>query len=186
MAIDLNTTSAPPRRPQKQATPGKPRLVIKGKTAEREESLNGIMQLATFGLVVTKQYADAGAVGKHGPALAHETAVLAESNERIAKGIDYLEQVGPYAGLITAAMPLVLQILANHSVLNAEALAGAGVVHPDTLAAQVQADMARQAAQALREQMAAQDELATLQGEMANASGNGQAPDEANVGATID
>jgi hypothetical protein len=132
------------------------------KTSAREEAANGVFQLAGFGCVIAKQYADAGAIMEHGGTISHELAKLSEQNDGIAKGLDYLINAGPYAGLITAVMPLALQIMANHKMIKAEYVAGAGVVPPEALASRVQADMARQTQMALREQQKAEQELAAL------------------------
>jgi hypothetical protein len=166
------TTSRTTTGPKKTAQPS-------GKLSFREEAVNGIFQLGAFGLIVAGQPADAGALGKYGPGIAHEAASLAESNDGMAKAIDYITEAGPYAGLLTAAMPLVLQLLANHKVMKAEHLAGAGVVPPEALAAEVKADMARQQIQAQRAQAEAEQELAAMAREnaqrQAEAATNGQA-----------
>lgn len=165
MALDLTSPpQAPPRINKAAATRA---ATSKAKTSEREDGVNGVFQLAGFGCIVAKQYADAGALGKYGPALAHEVALLSEKNEGVAKALDYLTEVGPYAGVITAAMPLVLQLLANHKVLDASKLGGAGVVPPDMLAAEVSRDMAKMQADAIRQAQQAELELAQIQQEQA-------------------
>jgi hypothetical protein len=169
MALDLSESrikaaTPPPRKSaptarQTKATPAQVQSYVSPKQKDREEGANGLFQLAGFGLIVTKNYADAGAIGKHSPKISHELAVLADKNEGVAKFLDYLTEAGPYAGLITACMPLILQIMANHNMIKAEALAGSGVVAPAALEAGVKADMARQTAEALREQREAEEEL---------------------------
>jgi hypothetical protein len=160
MALDLSSAkSSPPpaKRAAKAATPQ-----VSSKMELREEGLNGVGQLVAAGLLMFKQHADAGAVAKHFPGVAHETAAIAENNEGFAKVIDYITAVGPYAGLLTATMPLVLQIMVNHDRLPAAPLAQFGVVHPDALTMQVQADMMRQQAEIMAEQKAAQEEMARM------------------------
>lgn len=180
MALDLsNVATAPPRkttatarRTTTTAGPAQPQtLYASPKAKDREEAANGIFQLAGFGMIVTKNYADAGALGKYGPGIAHELAGLAEKNDGIAKILDYMGEAGPYAGLITAVMPLILQIMANHNMVKAEALAGAGVVAPAALSATVQADMARQTAEALKAQRDAEAEIRNIQADMQPKSG---------------
>ena len=143
--------------PERKASP---------KTKAREEAANGVGQLLAFGCMVTGNLADAGALGMHWPNVAHELAAVAESDERMAKGLDYLLEVGPYGNLIVVVLPLVAQVLANHKIVKAESLAGAGVVHPEALEAQVKTDMARQAAEAIRQQQAAEAEMRRLHAEM--------------------
>lgn len=139
----------------------------------RQEAVDGIFQIVGLGCIITGQYADAGAISMHGPPIAQEVASLAEKNEQIAKGVDALLQVGPYAGLVAAVMPLVLQLMVNHNVVPAEKLANANVVKPEVLEAQVKTHMARQAMEAMQAQKAAEEELRLMHEEMAS-SQNGQ------------
>jgi hypothetical protein len=161
MAVEyVNKPTAPPRTSKAAQTAAKK---ASGKRQEREDAANGIGQLAAFGAIIVGYHADAGAIMKYGPGIAHELANIAENNAGMARSLDYLTEVGPYAGLITVTLPLVAQILANHNIAKAEHLAGLGVVHPDALAAKVKTDLARQAAQAMAEQRAAETELAEMQ-----------------------
>lgn len=148
------------------------------KMQAREEAANGIGQILSFGCMATGQMADAGAIGLHWPNIAHEAAQVAETDEKIAKALDYLLEVGPYGNLIVVTLPFVAQILVNHKILKAEQMAGANVVHPDSLEAQAKAHMARQAMQAIRQQRQAEEELRQMQAQMAAdmAGNNGQAP----------
>lgn len=181
MALDLSSAPAAPPRSSRAAKAQTAKTT--GKTAQREEAANGVFQLLGFGCIVTRQYADAGAINLHGAPIAHELALLADKNESIGKGLDYIMDAGPYAGVIVAAMPLVLQVMANHGLIRADLVAGGGVVPPEALASQVRADMARQAAEALRAQQAAEQELHTLAEAMRPqdgsgdlSGGNGQSP----------
>jgi hypothetical protein len=144
---------------------------------QREEAVNGIWQIVGLGCIITGQYADAGAISMHAPPLSHEIADLASKNDSVAKGVDYLLQVGPYAGIIGAAMPLVMQILANHKVIPAEKMAGANVVKPEILEAQVKTNMARQAMEVMQQQQQAEEELRQMQEDMM-AHQNGQSAEE--------
>lgn len=161
MALDLSSApTAPPRSSKKQTAAVKAATGLK---AKREESVNGVLQVGTLGLTMAGLYADAGTLGKYGPSLAAELANLAETNESFAKGIDYLDNVGPYGALATILIPFGLQIAANHKLVRAEAFAGAGVVHPDTITAQVKTDMARMRTEALQAQQEAERQTADLQ-----------------------
>lgn len=164
MPLDLSSApQAPPSRAGTTRTASTPRQTrANSKVSEREDALHGIVQLAGMGLIIAGQHADAGAVNLHGPGIAHEFAALSEKNEKIARGIDYITEAGPYAGVVMATMPLVLQLLANHKILRAEALTGAGVQSPDAIAATVKADLARQAHAAMQDQQAAERDLAAL------------------------
>ena len=167
---------AGPPPPKEGATRPRPmpEKRVSGKQKAREEAANGIGQLLSFGLMVSGQLADAGAIGQHWPNIAHEAAAVAETDQKMARGLDYLLEVGPYGNLIIVCLPLVGQLLANHKVVKPEALAGAGVVHPEALEADVKAHMARQAMAAIQQQKAAEEELAELRMRM-QMSDNGSA-----------
>jgi hypothetical protein len=140
---------------------------------DRRDAVDGIFQLAGLGCIITGQYADAGAITMHSPPISEEVAELAEKNQKIAGALDTLLEVGPYAGLIAAVMPLVLQILVNHKIFPADKMAGANIVKPEVLESQVKTQMARKAMEALQMQKDAEEELAKMQAEYM-ASQNGQ------------
>jgi hypothetical protein len=127
---------------------------------------------------MTGQYADAATVGMHFPPVAKELANIAETNEAIAKPIDFLIEIGPYGALIEAAIPLVMQILANHRLIKAEAMIGSNIVPPEVLEAQMKAQVMRVQAQAMRDQQAALAEAQAAQREMQEmmAAQNGSVP----------
>ena len=171
----------PPKRSASGSTTSAPKARTT-KTQAREEAANGIGQLLGFGFMVAGQHADAGAIARHWPNIAHEAAACAEHDSKMAKALDYLLEVGPYGNLIVVSLPLVAQLMVNHKMAKPEAMAGAGVVHPETLAADVKATLARQAAEAVRQQREAEQELAQLQmqaQESANGSGTSQEHAEA-------
>jgi hypothetical protein len=127
----------------------------------RFDAVQGIWQVLGMGCIAMHQYADAGAISMHSPAISREIVELAETNEQIAKGVDSLLQVGPFAGLIVAGMPLVMQLLVNHKRIPVDKLsADTGVISPELLESQVKTDMARMQLRALREQREAEQELA--------------------------
>lgn len=151
MALDLSAQKPPPLR---AASSPKPRASNNSQRKQREEGLNGLFQLAGGACLMFGQWADAGACTNHGPNISRETAALAEENASIAKTIDYLTSVGPYAGLLTAVLPFALQILVNHGRIPAHpSLMQIGVLPPDLLSAQSQAEVAKAQAQ-YAEQMA--------------------------------
>jgi len=112
------------------------------------------------------QYADAAAIGMHWGPVASELARIADSNETIAKPIDFMIEIGPYGALLEAAIPFVLQILANHKLIKAEAMLGSNVVTPEVLDAQMKAQVMRTQAQAMRAQQAALADAQAAQAEM--------------------
>lgn len=137
------------------------------KTIEREEGLNGWGQIGVGACLATGQFADAGAVSVHWPNVARETAALADKYESVANVVDKFVAAGPFAGLITAVMPLVFQVLVNHNRMPASPmLAQFGVMPKETLELQGQATAMRMAQEALRAQQEAQAEMAAIQAEM--------------------
>lgn len=166
----------PPREGTRARSGPAPEKRASVKQKAREEAANGVGQILAFGCMVAGQLADAGAIGLHWPNVAHEAAAIAETDEKMAKGLDYLLEVGPYGNLIVVVLPLVGQLLANHHIVKPEALAGAGVVHPEALEADVKAEMARRAMEAIRQQREAEAELRRMQAEMMAAQNGSEAP----------
>jgi hypothetical protein len=118
---------------------------------------------AQLPLLATKQYADAGAITQYWPTIAKELAELAETQEPIARVIDPLLQVGPFAGLIAAVLPLAMQLAVNHGRIKPGAL---GTVPATTLASQVETSMALQDLQAAQLQLEAEKQAAAAKQEI--------------------
>jgi hypothetical protein len=141
-----------------KATPRATATMVK-----RRGSVNGIFQLAGFGLMMGRQYADAGAVAKFGPGISEELAKAADEDERLAATIDRLASVGPYGALIAAVSPLVVQLMVNHNRIAAmPAMRDMGVVPK----AEIEQDVAN--AMALQEEAAAA-QAAQVQEQLAEA-----------------
>jgi hypothetical protein len=165
--MPIGAPAPPPARGSKGSTKppaGSKTLGSSAITQAREEGLAGLGQIATAVCVMTQNYADAGAFDMHFPGVAHEVAVLAEDNEKVANIVDRIVQVGPYAALLTATMPLVIQLLINHDRIKAEAagLLGGKVMSKEALTAKVTADIERTRAQYMREAEEAKAEAARL------------------------
>jgi hypothetical protein len=121
------------------------------RTTTRENGLTDWAKLFSLGAVMRGWYADAGAISEHGPKLAHEIALMAESNEQFAKYCDYLTETGPIMGIASAFLPLALQLLANHGRIDASKLPPeAGIVKPELLEKKVRAEMELANAQILK------------------------------------
>lgn len=169
--VEKGTQKPPPRRET-------PKDIPQMSTDElREEAANGFFQLAGLGCIMMGQFSDAGAVNIHGPGISHVAAKMAKTNDLIAKGLDSLLNVGPYAELIAVLSPLVLQLLANHKIVPAEKLAGANVVKPEVLESQVKTQLAMQAMEQMRLQRLVEEEMRVMQEEMM-AEQNGSGPAE--------
>lgn len=164
MPIDMSAAKVPPKKrtanTKTQTVEVKP---VASERERREEGLNGLGQLVQGGLLVAKQYADAAAIGMHFGNVSSELAKLAENNDSIAKPIDFLIQVGPYGALIQAVMPLAMQLLANHKIIDAANMPGSGIVTPEVLESQMQAQMAQIALQARLEEREVKRQMADLE-----------------------
>jgi hypothetical protein len=145
----------------------------KTKAELRQEALDGVLQIGQFIALAFGQFADAGAIGLHGQPMADEAVKLAENDSRVAAKVDLLIQVGPYAGFITAAIPLLAQLLVNHKLLKAEQFANAGVVTPETLASKMKSDLMKKAMDAMMEQKRIEEEMREMEEQM-RANMNGQ------------
>jgi hypothetical protein len=98
----------------------------------RTEAINGVLQLGQYACIAFGDFPDAGAIGMHGPPLTKEVVDLAAKNKAVASKVDLLIEVGPYAGIIAAGIPFIVQILCNHKLLKAEQWANAGIVTPES------------------------------------------------------
>ena len=129
----------------------------------RKESVDGIFATVSMLAIMRGQYADAGAVGLHGPKLSREIVLLGKTHDQIGKALDYLGTAGPYMGLFGAALPLVIQLAINHDRIDGEKVSGIpGVMSKDALVTKVRGELAEAE---LRERQAmekAQKDLAAL------------------------
>lgn len=165
------SSTATPAGSGNTITPVQPPLSAKAQ--ERSTGLQGWAQIAAIGCMAKGWYADAGAIGIHGPVICDETARLADKDEKLAKGLDWLTMTGPYAALLGASLNFGLQLLVNHDRMNAPA--GMDGVQPkEALEAQVKAQVMKAQAEALRAQQEAERELAEAQAAM-NSMQNGEA-----------
>lgn len=146
MPIDMSLAAAAPPRNARQRAPAAPRKTV---ADTRSESVNGLFQLASFGCVMIGQYADAATIGEHGPNISTEVVKLGQQNEKIGQWIDYLTQAGPYAGLVTAILPLALQLAANHKRIDYAKVPG--LTAPEVLSTRVETQMKAAAVQQMRE-----------------------------------
>ncbi len=140
----------------------------------RQEALNGVLQVGQLAAITFGQFSDAGAIGMHGPKLVSEVVSLAESNSKVASKVDLLIEIGPYAGIVAAAIPFLAQLFVNHGVVKAELFANAGVVPPDQLEQRMKLTLMQQAMEAQRQQMDIEREMQEARAEF-DAAMNGHA-----------
>lgn len=155
-----------------QVPPKKDAPKVEEKPMTRQDAVEGMFQLAGLACITFKQYADAGAIAIHTENISKEVVKIADQDERIASAIDSFLKVGPYAGLIGAVLPLVLQISVNHKMLPADKLAGMDILPPEMLEARIKTEMAQMQLEALKEQQKAEAELAKMRAEMEQTVGN--------------
>lgn len=164
MALDLSSKTPPPAKKAPQA---KKPPVSDARIAERTESISGLFGVGAGLLALFGMTADAGACIEHGEKIAPEAAALADRNEAVAKALDSLAAIGPYAGIIATTVPFILQILVNHGTLKAAPLVSFGVVTPETMQAKLQAKAMQAQAELLRKARDAQQEVREAERELA-------------------
>lgn len=184
--MPIERPAAPPKRASIARQPGK-LPVSTGKHAKRQSAVEEIGAIAGMFLIARGQLADAAAIGMHGPGLAEEIVKLGDEVEEVGKGLDYLTQAGPYAGIMRAAIPLLAQIAVNHNRMKPNGMIP-GLLPKAALEAQARADLAEMELHALRKQKEAEDKVRQAQTEFqrfetdlaaAPASGSHHAPQEA-------
>lgn len=142
----INAPTAPPLKKTTISAPKKP---VSSDNPEkikqdREDALNGIWTAAAAFCMMGNQWADAGAISTHGPGISREAAALSLKYEKVGNALDALANVSPFANLLGAVMPMVMQIAANHKMVPAAALAGIGVKDPGVLESQMRVEAQRQ------------------------------------------
>lgn len=176
--MPINPPAAPPK-----ITPKTTSTRVQSKTAAqeteaqklREQSLGEVFLMGAGVLTMFGQWADAGTLRKFGPPLAHETVALANTYPKIIPILDWLAQATPVASIAGVLMPVVLQFMANHGKIDANRVATVGVVPPEMLAAEMQAEIMSLQAEAIRKQRMAHDDLMRAHQEFAQAQAGDQA-----------
>lgn len=120
------TGSAGPR----VAAAPRPRKATRPTAAKRNEpdyrpGIMGLLQIPAMGLSMlgrqTKNpalQADGYALAMHAPGLAEALNETAKAQPSVARALDSLMKAGPYGAIIAAMVPLVMQLAANHGVMN--------------------------------------------------------------------
>lgn len=98
----------------------------------RRDGLTGWLQLGS-GLLyqVPPLRNDALVIAHFGPSFAEEAANLADDDERAARLLDKIADMGPYAALVMIALSAGMQIAANHGFVKPGVL---GTMAPDDFA----------------------------------------------------
>jgi len=112
---------------------------------ERTEAVAGVLQLVSGVLSTLGQYADAATFEMHGGTLATEVAALADKSESLARRLDNLGTIAPYAGLATVCFSIGAQLATNHKMIPLNAGMAFGAVPPDVLDGEMRVKLTRQA-----------------------------------------
>lgn len=168
MPIDMSLAAkAPPRKATAAKSAASRLQAVRTDTQpinqKRTDGLMGLGQLAQGLCIMVGQYADAGAIGQFFGPLAKEVANVADEYAVVAKPVDMLIEIGPFGALIAAGLPFVMQIMANHRMLDATRLGGQGVVPPEVLEAQMKTQVMKMQAEAVRQQQQAIQEAQEAQ-----------------------
>ena len=168
-----NRGQQPPAPAAKKPAPA-PAADPAERIAARTEGLAGIMQLGMFASLVKGNMADVGAISMYAPKLCEEAAILGEKNEQFGRTLDFIAMAGPYTALLTAAVPFVLQLAANHNRLDPGLAAHFGVLSPAVLASKARKDLLEMELKAELERQQAEDALAAMQEEYMKGRANAQ------------
>lgn len=138
--------------PRVAAAPGPRKTTGRPAAAKKNEpdfrpGIMGLLQIPALGLSVlgrqTKNpalQADGYAISMHAPGLAEALNETAKQQPAVAKALETMMKAGPYGALITAVVPLMMQLAANHKLMNpAPAM---GVHDPEDLVAASNEQMA--------------------------------------------
>lgn len=141
-------TRSAPRRTRVAAAPSRraaPKQQKKQAGTDYRPGIVGLMQLIAAPLMVAglKSPAcalDAATVTLHAEPIADALQETAEQVPQFAAVLDKVLSVGPYGALLAAALPLAVQVAANHQLIPAPVAAAMGALSPDELMAQMQPD----------------------------------------------
>jgi hypothetical protein len=116
----------PRKNPPKGVSAPRAKSNYKAKT--KTDYRPGFLGLAQMGAFVASFFSplDAVAVTDHAPNIAEAVQVTADNDPKFAAAMDRILSTGPYAALIAAAVPMVVQILHNHDKVPGEIVKGMG------------------------------------------------------------
>ena len=159
--MPVTTTPAASAPPVKAARAAKPKVIAASAdvTAARIAAISQLSVLPTMACMATGQLADAATVQMYWPRMSQEIAKLANTQPQVAAICDRLTIIGPYAGILAVAAPMILQFAVNHKRVP---VGTGGTQSPDSLTAQLKAEIARAEVDSLREQMEAERESREL------------------------
>lgn len=100
----------------------------------------GFLGFAQMGAFVASFFSplDAVAIADHAPRIADAVQVTADNDPKFAAAMDRILSAGPYAALISATVPMVIQILGNHDKVPGEVVKGMGGRSKEEVIAELQ------------------------------------------------
>lgn len=107
------TSAKGPRGPQNAPgrKPGTP--VTRQTKTDYKAGIEGLLQLAAFGVSFSAPY-DAAAIVYHSTPIAIALNDLAQVKPEVARVLDKILAAGPYGAVLSAVVPLIVQLLTNH------------------------------------------------------------------------
>jgi hypothetical protein len=151
------TSGTGPKAPTRKATANRP-ATGPAVTQARAKAIFDLLSIPISGLALVGQttgnlplLADACVLSTAAPQLAEATAAVAAEHQGVAKVVDRLVQTGPWAALLTACLPVAVQLASNHAPTIKDSVGkmfNASSVEEIISAAGFEADEAAAAAQA--------------------------------------
>jgi hypothetical protein len=124
-------------RDAKRRSKAAPKAKGKAKVSVYAETVSDLMILAAGGLAIAAKgsgndafLADAVVVEESAPSIGDAFGKLADQNDKVARMLDKLAEVGPYGLVFAALAPIVTQCMANHGAIPAGMM---GTVDPTEL-----------------------------------------------------
>lgn len=109
-----------------------PRASSKARGTDYRPGLLGIAQLVCAPLMVVAP-ADAAAVAHHAPNIVEALQSTSEVSPGLAGLLDRILTVGPWALVVSATLPLLVQLAANHKVIPVGMAVSMGAEDPDAI-----------------------------------------------------
>lgn len=146
----LKKDGTPRQRPGPK--PGSPQRGGRGSRSRKPDyrpAVGGLLQLVSTPLIILgsqrdEYLADAAAISLHAQPIVEAVNDLAQTNPQVARVLDSLTRVGPYGALLTAVVPLAIQLAVNHRVIPHQVAEGLGAQNPEALVGAVRQEAARQ------------------------------------------
>lgn len=168
--MPVDTSAKPPSPARRTATRKPSPAVVADPASSREQGLAGWAQIGSLAAVMRGWLADAMTIEMHAPGIIRETVRLADTNEQIARGVDYLCATGPYTALIAVAIPMIMQFGVNHNRIPESAAGMGGILPPDVLETQMRQKLELIRLQAAKNAEEARREAERIRGELNGAA----------------